>query len=74
VTYEFENVPVEPLWSIENDRAAPTALVRARNLPEPAAGKKTGSGATASRTCLSSEVEMGDDLAAALRRIGMPAW
>ncbi len=72
VTYEFENVPVEPLWSIEKlvplrpnwpvleicqNRLREKNWLRRNSFPH----------------VPYTEVEIGDDLAAALRRIGLPA-
>lgn len=71
VTYEFENVPVEPLWKIEKltwmlphwsvletcqNRLREKHWLRKNNFPH----------------VPFAEVEAGDDLAAAIRRIGLP--
>lgn len=71
VTYEFENVPVEPLWKIEKltrllphwnvlevcqNRLREKHWLRKNNIPQ----------------VPFLEVESGDDLASALRRIGLP--
>ena len=71
VTYEFENVPVEPLWSIENLvplRPHWSVLETCQNrLREKNWLRRNGFPHVPF-----TEVEVGDDLAAAIRRIGMP--
>jgi 5-(carboxyamino)imidazole ribonucleotide synthase len=72
VTYEFENVPVEPLWSIESIvplRPHWSVLETCQNrLREKMWLRRNGFPHVPF-----VEVEIGDDLAAALRRIGLPA-
>lgn len=71
VTYEFENVPVEPLWDIEK-------LVPLRphwNVLETCQNRlreKNWLRRNGFPHVPYTEVEIGDDLAAAVRRIGMP--
>jgi 5-(carboxyamino)imidazole ribonucleotide synthase len=71
VTYEFENVPVEPLWSIEKDvplRPHWSVLETCQNrLREKNWLRRNGFPHVPY-----AEVEIGADLAAAIRRIGMP--
>jgi 5-(carboxyamino)imidazole ribonucleotide synthase len=72
VTYEFENVPVEPLWTIESMvplRPHWSVLETCQNrLREKMWLRRNGFPHVPF-----VEVEIGDDLAAALRRIGLPA-
>lgn len=71
VTYEFENVPVEPLWEIEKlTRLRPhwSVLETCQNrLREKTWLRKNGFPHVAF-----AEVGIGEDLAAAIRRIGLP--
>jgi 5-(carboxyamino)imidazole ribonucleotide synthase len=72
VTYEFENIPVEPLWKIEKlARLSPhwnVLEVCQNRMREKTWLRKNGFPHVAF-----TEVEVGDDLAAAVRRIGLPA-
>ena len=71
VTYEFENIPVEPLWAIE--KLAPlhpqsSVLETCQNrMREKNWLRKNGFPHVPF-----AEVEAGDDLAAAIRKIGLP--
>lgn len=71
VTYEFENVPVEPLWSIEKLvplRPHWAVLETCQNRLR----EKNWLRRNAFPHVPFTEVEIGDDLAAAVRRIGLP--
>ncbi len=71
LTYEFENIPVEPLWEIEKK-----ALLRPHwNVLEVCQNRmreKTWLRKNNFPHVPFAEVEAGDDLEAAIRRIGMP--
>ncbi|HEY9155735.1 MAG TPA: 5-(carboxyamino)imidazole ribonucleotide synthase [Opitutaceae bacterium] len=71
VTYEFENIPVEPLWKIENIvplRPHWSVLETCQNrLREKNWLRKNGFPHVPF-----TEVEKGDDLAAGIRRVGTP--
>jgi 5-(carboxyamino)imidazole ribonucleotide synthase len=71
VTYEFENIPVEPLWKIEN--LVPlhphwSVLETCQNRMR----EKTWLRKNGFPHVPFAEVEAGDDLAAAIRRVGLP--
>jgi 5-(carboxyamino)imidazole ribonucleotide synthase len=71
VTYEFENIPAEPLWKIENlvqlhPRSSVLEICQNR-MREKTWLRKNGFPHVPF-----AEVEAGDDLAAAIRRIGLP--
>lgn len=72
VTYEFENIPVEPLWKIEQlARLHPhwhVLEVCQNRMREKTWLRKNGFPHVPF-----TEVEVGDDLAAAVRRIGVPS-
>jgi 5-(carboxyamino)imidazole ribonucleotide synthase len=71
VTYEFENVPVEPLWEIENLvplRPHWSVLETCQNRLR----EKTWLRRNGFPHVPFTEVEIGDDLAAGIRRIGLP--
>jgi 5-(carboxyamino)imidazole ribonucleotide synthase len=71
VTYEFENIPVEPLWSVEKQAVLHphwhVLEVCQNRMREKTWLKKNGFPHVPF-----SEVEAGDDLEAGIRRIGMP--
>lgn len=71
VTYEFENIPAEPLWKIEKfTRLHPhwSVLEVCQNRMR----EKTWLRKNGFPHVPFAEVEAGDDLAAAIRRIGLP--
>lgn len=71
VTYEFENVPVEPLWKIEKL----TALKPHWNVLETCQNRlreKTWLKKNSFPHVPFAEVQVGEDLAAAIRRVGLP--
>ncbi len=71
VTYEFENVPVEPLWKIEKL----TALKPHWNVLETCQNRlreKTWLRKNGFPHVPFAEVQVGEDLAAAIRRVGLP--
>jgi 5-(carboxyamino)imidazole ribonucleotide synthase len=71
VTYEFENIPVEPLWSVEKSATlhpASGVLEICQNRMR----EKTWLKKNAFPHVPFTEVEAGDDLEAGIRRIGTP--
>jgi 5-(carboxyamino)imidazole ribonucleotide synthase len=71
VTYEFENIPVEPLWEIEKKaRLHPHSNVL--EICQNRMREKTWLRKNGFPHVPFAEVEAGDDLAAAIRRIGLP--
>lgn len=71
ITYEFENVPVEPLWAIEKL----TSLKPHWNVLETCQNRlreKTWLRKNGFPHVPFAEVQVGEDLAAAIRRIGLP--
>lgn len=71
ITYEFENVPVEPLWAIEKL----TSLKPLWNVLETCQNRlreKTWLRKNGFPHVPFAEVQVGEDLAAAIRRIGLP--
>jgi len=71
VTYEFENIPVEPLWEIEN-RVQLHPHWNALEVCQNRMREKTWLRKNGFPHVPFTEVEVGDDLAAGIRRIGTP--
>ncbi len=71
VTYEFENIPVEPLWEIEK-KAVLHPHWHVLEICQNRMREKTWLRKNGFPHVPFAEVEAGDDLAAAIRRIGLP--
>jgi 5-(carboxyamino)imidazole ribonucleotide synthase len=71
VTYEFENIPVEPLWSVEK-KATLHPHSNVLEVCQNRMREKTWLRKNGFPHVPFTEVEAGDDLAAGIRRIGTP--
>jgi 5-(carboxyamino)imidazole ribonucleotide synthase len=71
VTYEFENIPVEPLWEIEK-KAVLHPHWHVLEICQNRMREKTWLRKNGFPHVPFAEVEAGDDLEAAIRRIGLP--
>ncbi len=72
ITYEFENIPVEPLWKIEKLPAPLRPSWQVLEVCQNRMREKTWLKRNNIPHVPFTEVESGHDLAAAIRRIGLP--
>ncbi len=72
ITYEFENIPVEPLWKIEKLPAPLRPVWQVLEVCQNRMREKTWLKRNDIPHVPFAEVEAGHDLAAAIRRIGLP--